>query len=69
MLIMARLSPEGYEELGRTKLIEPTTPAYNRRELRKTHLVHPAYANRRIYTRNDEEIICLSLAAEDYSEP
>ena len=68
-LIMARLSPEGYEELGRTKLIEPTTPAYNRRELRKTHLVHPAYANRRIYTRNDEEIICLSLAAEDYSEP
>ena len=65
-LIMARLSPEGYEELGRTKLIEPTTPAYNRRELRKTNIVHPAYANRSIYIRNDEEIISVSLAAEDY---
>lgn len=68
-LIMARLSPEGYEELGRTMLIEPTTPAYNRRALRKTNIVHPAYANRRIYIRNDEEIICVSLAAEDYPTP
>jgi hypothetical protein len=23
--------------------------------------VHPAYANRRIFTRNDEEMICASL--------
>jgi len=26
--------------------------------------VHPAYANKHIYTRNDEEIICYSLAAD-----
>ena len=65
-LITARLSPEGYEELGRAKIIEPTTPAYNRRELRKTNIVHPAYANRHIYIRNDEEIVSISLAAEDY---
>jgi hypothetical protein len=25
---------------------------------------HPAYANRHIYARNDEEIICASLAAD-----
>ena len=25
---------------------------------------HPAYANKHIYARNDEEIICASLAAD-----
>ena len=65
-LIIARLSPEGYDEVSRTKLIAPTSPPGNRRELRFVNWVHPAYANRHIYTRNDEEIIAVSMDAADY---
>jgi len=64
-LILARLTPEGYEELGRTKLIEPTSPASRRRELNAVHWSHPAYANRHIITRNDREIVRASLAAPE----
>ena len=63
-LIIARLAPDGYHELSRTQLIAPTSPAGNRRELRGVNWSHPAYANKRIYARNDEEIISASLAAE-----
>jgi outer membrane protein assembly factor BamB len=61
-LIMARLSPEQYEELGRTKILEPTTPAQGRIVLWS----HPAFANGCIYARNDDEIVCMSLAQADY---
>jgi hypothetical protein len=59
-LILARLSPQGYSEIGRTRLLEPTSTAYGRNVLWS----HPAFANRRIIARNDKEIICASLAAE-----
>lgn len=65
-LIIARLSPSGYEEVSRTHLITPTSPPGNRRELRNVNWVHPAYANGHIVTRNDEEIISVSLTASDY---
>ena len=65
-LIIARLSPSGYEEVSRTHLITPTSPPGNRRELRDVNWVHPAYANKHILTRNDEEIISVSLDASDY---
>ena len=57
-LIIAKLSPEGYEEIGRKKLIEPTH-SVGGRELVWSH---PAFANRCIYLRNDREIRCYSLA-------
>jgi outer membrane protein assembly factor BamB len=57
-LIIAKLSPKGYEEIDRAKLIEPTGSAANRRVVWS----HPAYANRCIYVRNDKEIACFSLA-------
>jgi len=60
-LILAKLSPQGYEELGRTPLIKPTTNPGNRRELGAVNWTHPAYANGHIVTRNDEEMISLSL--------
>jgi len=63
-LIIAKLSPKGYEEVSRTPLIKPTTPPGNRRSLEVVNWSHPAYANRRIYARNDEEILCASLAAQ-----
>jgi outer membrane protein assembly factor BamB len=62
-LIIARLTPEGYEELDRTPLIAPTSRPGNRRELTYVNWSHPAYANRHIIARNDEEIISASLAA------
>ena len=63
-LIIARLSPKGYEEISSTKLIEPTSNPGNRRELGVVNWVHPAYANRHIVTRNDRELIRASLAAD-----
>lgn len=59
-LIIARLTPAGYEEIGRAQLIVPTNP-----DPRRTVVwSHPAFANRRIYARNDQEIVCASLAKE-----
>ena len=63
-LIIATLSPDGYNEISRTQLIAPTSDPGNRRELRTVNFSHPAYANRHVCARNDEEILCASLAAE-----
>jgi outer membrane protein assembly factor BamB len=57
-LIIARLSPKGYEEISRAKLIEPT----HRVGQRTLVWSHPAFANRSVYLRNDREIRCYSLA-------
>ena len=60
-LIIARLSPEGYQEISRTHLIQPTANPGNRRDKTTVNWSHPAYANRHIFARNDEEIVCASL--------
>jgi outer membrane protein assembly factor BamB len=60
-LIIAKLSAKGYQEISRTQLIKPTTNPGNRRELGAVNWSHPAYANRHIVVRNDEEIISMSL--------
>jgi len=60
-LILANLSPDaadGYEELGRVKVLEPTNQLVNRPVV----WTHPAFANKRMYARNDKEIVCVSLA-------
>ena len=57
-LIIANLSPKGYEELSRTRIIEPT----NRMTPRLLVWTHPAFANKKIYARNDKEIVCADLA-------
>ena len=62
-LMIARLSPRGYEEVSRTRLLEPTTPLGRRTIVWS----HPAFAHRQVYARNDREIVCLSLAAEPAS--
>ena len=59
-LVLARLSPRGYEEIDRMKLIEPT----NRDPGRFVVWSHPAFAHRSVYVRNDQEIVCVSLARE-----
>jgi outer membrane protein assembly factor BamB len=66
-LIIARLSRAGYQEISRTALIKPTSDnAGTRRELGVVNWSHPAYANKHIFQRNDEEIISASLDAKDY---
>jgi outer membrane protein assembly factor BamB len=63
-LIIAKLTPTGFQEISRTQLIKPTSPPGNRRQLTYVHWSHPAYANKHIYVRNDEEIIALSAAID-----
>jgi outer membrane protein assembly factor BamB len=60
-LIIAKLNPQRYEEISRTFLIKPTSNSGNHRELGAVNWSHPAYANRHIVARNDEEIIRVSL--------
>jgi outer membrane protein assembly factor BamB len=61
-LIIARLTPQGYEEISRAHILEPTN------HMVKGRLVvwsHPAFADRCVFARNDREIVCVSLAAND----
>jgi outer membrane protein assembly factor BamB len=57
-LIIAKLTPEKYEEVSRAKLLEPTGDCFGRPVVWS----HPAFANRCMFARNDKEIICVSLA-------
>lgn len=61
-LILARLSPAGYQELGRARLLEPDMPSRGGGG-RLVVWSHPAFANRCLYARNNREMICVSLAA------
>ena len=57
-LIIAKLSPTGYEEMSRAKLLEPT----NKYAMGRTVVwSHPAFANKNVYVRNDKEIVAVSL--------
>jgi len=58
-LIIAHLRPQGYEELSRAHLIDPV----NHDAGRPVVWSHPAFAHRRVYVRNDKEIVCADLAA------
>jgi len=60
-LIVARLSPDGYQEMGRAKLIEPTEGQLEQRG--GVCWAPPAFAGRHIYVRNDRELVCADLSA------
>jgi len=60
-LIIARLSPKGYEEIDRWKMLEPTGVAIGRPD--RVVWSHPAFASKCVFARNDKEIVCVSLAA------
>lgn len=62
-LIIAKLTPQGYTEIDRAHLLDPTNtmaPPKGRRVLWS----HPAFANRNVYVRNDREIASFALAKE-----
>ncbi len=60
-LAIAKLSPSGYEEISRAKIIEP-----NGLDMRQRPIVwsHPAYAMKSCFVRNDSEVIRIDLSAE-----
>ena len=57
-LIIANLTPKGYEEISRAKLLKPTTTDPRRAVVWS----HPAFANQCVFMRNDEDIVCAELA-------
>ena len=58
-LMMARLTSEKFESLGRFQAVKPSGEAFGRSVVWS----HPAYANRTAYIRNDGEIIAVDLSA------
>jgi len=57
-LVLAELSENGYTELGRRSILNPTNDAYGR----KVIWSHPAFAQLSLFARNDKEIVRVSLA-------
>jgi len=57
-LVVLSLSPKGYTELARAHVIEATHAARGR----KVVWAHPAFAGQCLFTRNDREMVCISLA-------
>jgi outer membrane protein assembly factor BamB len=57
-LIIAKLSPQGYQEIDRAHLLDPTNVA----NTRKVVWVPPAFAEKCVFVRNDREVRCYSLA-------
>ena len=57
-LIIAELSREGYKEISRAALLEPTNEAFGRPVVWS----HPAFAHRSVFARNDKELIRVDLS-------
>jgi len=59
-LVRAQLTHQGYREISRARLLEHTSHFGDR----KCAWPPPAYANRHVFARSDEELVCASLAAK-----
>ncbi|WP_020472160.1 PQQ-binding-like beta-propeller repeat protein [Zavarzinella formosa] len=59
-ILIAKLTREGYQETGRTKIIEPTGHSFGRDLM----FSMPAFAEKCVFVRSDRELICVSLAKE-----
>jgi outer membrane protein assembly factor BamB len=60
VFMLAKLTSDGYEEIGREKLLEATGFARGRNVVWS----HPAFAAGRLFARNDKELICVDLKAK-----
>ena len=56
-LILAKLSPQGYNEVSRATLVEPTYQFGGR----KLTWAAPSFANGHVYARSEKEVVCASL--------
>ncbi len=60
-IVIAKLTPKGFERLSSAQFISPSTDLRGR-----SHRIawsHPAYAQRCLFARSDQELVCVSLAA------
>ena len=56
-LIITELSPKGFREISRAKIIEPTKEQLPR----GVTWSHPAFANKHVFIRNDNQLVCVDL--------
>ncbi len=59
-LIIAKMSREGYSEIDRAKVIDPSNVAMGRRVV----WAAPAWANKKVFLRNDKECVCIDLSSD-----
>lgn len=57
-LVIGKLSPKGYEEIDRANVLKPTHKVSGRTVVWSM----PAFANKKLFARNDEELVCVDLA-------
>ena len=62
-LVLANLTPKAYTEISRFHVLEPTNDCFGRAVVWS----HPAFAERSVFARNDQELVCVDLAAKRYS--
>jgi hypothetical protein len=60
-LIVAELTPAGYKELGKAKILEPTNEAFRRPVVWSA----PAFAMKSAFVRNDKELVRVDLSAAE----
>ena len=66
-LIISRLSPEGFTEISRADVLKPTKQQLARRG--GVCWSHPAFAEKKLFARNDEQLVCVSLRSENDEQP
>jgi outer membrane protein assembly factor BamB len=66
-LIIAKLTPKGYDEISRAHILDPTNAmaagGYSKNKKRRVLWSFPAFADKSMFARNDKEIVRVSLAA------
>lgn len=60
-LIIANLTPRGYEEISRTHILKPTRDQLPSRR-GGVCWSHPAFANKCVYARSDEQLVCVDVS-------
>jgi hypothetical protein len=60
-LFLARLTPNGYEEISRFLVLQPTGSSFGRPVVWS----HPAFAQRCLFARNNKELVCVDLRAAE----
>ena len=58
-MVIAKMDETGFQEIDRAHIMEPTNVAFGREVVWSM----PAFANRRAFLRNDQEIVALDLSA------
>ena len=59
-LMFSRFTPEGFELIDKTPILKPTSVARGRDVVWS----HPAFHDRCMFVRNDKEVLCVDLSAE-----